>query len=292
MFETAGEKLRQYKPRRRLVRTAQIDLLLYHTRFQTMFAPIVGLFLVVAFAGSATIVSAISWIVLLWLSYGVRIVVKMRLGRRGAGKLGERLKIYLIGLAGAGFLWAAAPHVIAPNGSDAQMVVGIFVGIAVLVGIVGNFLYYQSALVYFTTWVVPALVSLGVMYVDRFDMGGWTYIGIVLVFLAYCYKCLQVINLPLGETLELNEALQTEKERAVEADRTKSHFLAMMSHELRTPLTAITGYSEIIRDRMFGPNLGDRYRESAASICNAAGLLTDLISDLLDLRPCRRGGGF
>ena len=290
MFETAGEMLRQYRPRRPLVRTAQIDLLLYHTRFQTLSAPIVDVFLVAAFAATTTLVSALIWLVLLWLFYGARAVVTMRLGRRGAGELEERLKIYLIGLAGAGFLWAAAPHVIAPSRSDAQIIVGMVIAIVVLIGIVGNFLYYQSALVYFVTWVVPALVSLGVIYVGRFDTDGWTYIAVVLIVLAYCYKCLQVINLPLGETLELNEALQTEKERAVEADRAKSDFLANMSHELRTPLTAIIGYSEIIRDRMFGPNQEDRYRESAGSIRKAAGFLADLIGDLLDLSALQARG--
>jgi signal transduction histidine kinase len=68
------------------------------------------------------------------------------------------------------------------------------------------------------------------------------------MFLVYAYKCLQVINLPLGKMLELNAALGQEKERVVLADRAKSDVLAMMSHELLTPLTTIVGYSEIIRD--------------------------------------------
>ncbi|HEX5438442.1 MAG TPA: PAS domain-containing sensor histidine kinase [Gemmatimonadaceae bacterium] len=42
-------------------------------------------------------------------------------------------------------------------------------------------------------------------------------------------------------------------ERAQDANRAKSTFLATMSHELRTPLTALTGYEELLVDEVFGP---------------------------------------
>lgn len=290
MIEAAGDRIRQFRPRSRLVQIAQIELLLHHTQFQTLAAPFLGVFLVLAFAGAGKPAWAWGWVGCLVLAYGARIAATLRLGTGRADKPEARLKIYLIGLAAAGLLWAVAPLAVAVNGSDAQLIVSLFVGIVVLVGIVGNFLYYQSALVYFATWIVPALSAIGFVYVDRFHGFGWTYAGVVLMFLAYAYKCLQVINLPLGETLELNEALVVEKERAVEADSAKSDFLAMMSHELRTPLTAIIGYAEIIRDQMFGPNKDDKYIDSATSIRAAAGMLTDLINDLLDLSALQARG--
>lgn len=62
----------------------------------------------------------------------------------------------------------------------------------------------------------------------------------------------------------------------------KSRFLANMSHELRTPLNAVLGFSDIMRQRLFGP-LPDRYAEYATSIHTAGQHLLDLINDVLDV---------
>src|SRR5579864_5331852 len=48
--------------------------------------------------------------------------------------------------------------------------------------------------------------------------------------------------------------------RAETLNRAKSEFLANMSHELRTPLNAIHGFSQIMRDEVFGPIENARYR--------------------------------
>jgi signal transduction histidine kinase len=49
------------------------------------------------------------------------------------------------------------------------------------------------------------------------------------------------------------------------ASRHKSEFLANMSHELRTPLNAVIGFSEVLRDRLFG-DLNDKQAEYVADI--------------------------
>ena len=71
-------------------------------------------------------------------------------------------------------------------------------------------------------------------------------------------------------------------ERADEITRTKSRFLAEVTHELRTPLNAILGFSETIRQQMFGPLGNARYLEYAGLINDAGSHLLSLINDLLD----------
>ena len=62
----------------------------------------------------------------------------------------------------------------------------------------------------------------------------------------------------------------------------KSRFLANMSHELRTPLNAVMGFSDVMRQRMFG-DLPGRYVEYAELIHDAGQHLLDLINDVLDM---------
>jgi PAS domain S-box-containing protein len=79
------------------------------------------------------------------------------------------------------------------------------------------------------------------------------------------------------------------KDRAETASRAKSDFLANMSHELRTPLNAVIGFSEILRDELFGP-LGDsRYREYATDINDSGNHLLRIINDILDLSKAEAG---
>ncbi len=71
-------------------------------------------------------------------------------------------------------------------------------------------------------------------------------------------------------------------DRTDELHRTKSQFFAQVTHELRTPLNAILGFSETVRQQMFGPVANPRYLEYAGLIHDAGAHLLSLINDLLD----------
>ena len=79
-----------------------------------------------------------------------------------------------------------------------------------------------------------------------------------------------------------NKELALARRRAEEANRAKSIFLANMSHELRTPLNAVLGFSEIIRDRLFG-NDPARYAGYAADIHHSGSHLLNIVNDILDV---------
>ncbi|MEO1293534.1 MAG: ATP-binding protein, partial [Pseudomonadota bacterium] len=84
------------------------------------------------------------------------------------------------------------------------------------------------------------------------------------------------------------QTLEEARQKAVEANRVKSEFLANMSHELRTPLNAVIGFSEIMKDEVFGP-MDTQYREYAESIYSSGKHLLDLINDVLDLSKIEAG---
>jgi len=81
----------------------------------------------------------------------------------------------------------------------------------------------------------------------------------------------------------LREAvLETARADAEALNIGKSRFLANMSHELRTPLNAIMGFSDIMRQKIFGA-LPGKYVEYADLIHDAGTHLLDLINDVLDM---------
>ena len=103
---------------------------------------------------------------------------------------------------------------------------------------------------------------------------------------ATCFECTMY---DITERRQAEFALTQAKEQADFANRSKSEFLANMSHELRTPLNAIIGFSEIIKEQMFGPVGPAQYVEYAKDIYDSGGLLLSLINDILDMSKIEAG---
>jgi two-component system cell cycle sensor histidine kinase PleC len=91
------------------------------------------------------------------------------------------------------------------------------------------------------------------------------------------------------ELVDLAEKYSEEKNRAEEANQTKSKFLANMSHELRTPLNAIIGFSEIMESGMFGTLGSEKYQEYCHDILTSGHYLLEVINDILDMSKIEAG---
>ncbi|MDF9831149.1 HAMP domain-containing sensor histidine kinase [Parabacteroides sp. PF5-6] len=98
--------------------------------------------------------------------------------------------------------------------------------------------------------------------------------GCVLLLLALCG-----LTFVMRSIQRSKQALREAKEKAENADRMKSAFLANMNHEIRTPLNAIVGFSQLIIEEVDPENK----QEFAQIIESNNELLQRLIGDVLDI---------
>lgn len=84
------------------------------------------------------------------------------------------------------------------------------------------------------------------------------------------------------------EQLEKDKIELQKLDKLKSSFLANVSHELRTPMTAISGYTDLLLDRVDGP-LNEEQEKSLKKISSHSKNLMHLINDILDVSKMESG---
>ena len=100
---------------------------------------------------------------------------------------------------------------------------------------------------------------------------------------------LEELKRRLQEQYKLRQQVETARQTAEEASRSKSRFLAHMSHELRTPLNAILGFAEVIERQLLGPSGVPAYATYAQYISESGRLLLSIINDMLDLSKIEAG---
>ncbi|MPZ54941.1 MAG: sensor histidine kinase [Rhizobiales bacterium] len=93
----------------------------------------------------------------------------------------------------------------------------------------------------------------------------------------------------IGELEQAKAISDDARRRAEAANIAKSRFLAQMSHELRTPLNAILGFSEVMKNEIFGGHAVSTYKDYSGDIHSSGEHLLGLINEILDLSRIEAG---
>ncbi|HUX40488.1 MAG TPA: PAS domain S-box protein [Rectinemataceae bacterium] len=80
-------------------------------------------------------------------------------------------------------------------------------------------------------------------------------------------------------------AAELARAEAESMNAAKTEFLANMSHEIRTPLNAVIGLTQLMRTTTLSP----RQADMLSKVSSSAGLLLDLVDDVLDISKIESG---
>ena len=236
----------------------------------------------------------------LWLAStlfvaGLRFILHRRfLSAMAQGEVAARWAPYIcIGSLISGLLWGALCIALPLWGNAHDYVLLTLVGAGMTAGALTTIVAYLPAfLVYVGTFVVPlAAVSLG--NIDPTIAANGGLIALYALVVSFGAKKLSG---SVARTIELqvdNEALNNSlREALMERDtarREKWSTLGQLSHELRTPLNAIMGFSETMREEVFGPLGNRRYKEYAGDIYSSGRQLLTLATEIVQLSQGESG---
>lgn len=205
------------------------------------------------------------------------------------------------GLMWAGFALIGLDHDPASSSTLFSSHVFIFASLIVLLAVRMTLTSSMISLFYAGTVPMTLAVSLRLMMIgEPFYYALATMAVGVHLYFVFLAKGLRQTTLQMlafraqKDTLiaELDEERMVSDEarkRAEAGSKAKSRFLATMSHELRTPLNAIMGFSEVMKEEMFGPHSSPIYREYSQDIYDSGSHLLQLINEILDLSRIEAG---
>jgi signal transduction histidine kinase len=195
-----------------------------------------------------------------------------------------------------GLAWGAAGLVLFEDNYDRQLLLAFALMLVSISGVTAGSAYLPQAFAFTTPVLAPITIRMAVVGdQDHLIIAA----GMLLMILLMLYYASQLHKLIVRsienrfENAELNEALTEqrvkERTRILEiASQHKSEFLSNMSHELRTPLNAVIGFSEVLKDGIFG-EMNDKQSEYVQDIHASGHHLLSLINDILDLSKVEAG---
>ncbi|WP_455477794.1 ATP-binding protein [Bartonella sp. B10] len=150
---------------------------------------------------------------------------------------------------------------------------------------------YCSSLIVGEEWnqftkIITGFAEKRETYAGRMNLKNGVIIDYTVVPLPDGQTMLTFVN--VTDTIHVARALQEKNEALEKAEHLRNEFVKHVSYELRTPLTNIIGFSDILRDQLFG-SINERQHEYLRHIHSESSALLNIVNDILDLATLDAG---
>jgi signal transduction histidine kinase len=148
--------------------------------------------------------------------------------------------------------------------------------------------------------IATTLAALLICATVAFGLGAWTTRALTTPIMRLRDSMALVADgeLRVPETLpydrqdeigSVSRSFRAMTHRLVDLDRLKAEFMSISTHELKTPINVISGYAELMQERVYG-DLSEKQEEALVSIREQTRVLTQLVNQLLDVSRLEAGG--
>jgi signal transduction histidine kinase len=144
------------------------------------------------------------------------------------------------------------------------------------------------------------LIALLICVTIAFGLGAWTTRTITQPVMRLRSAMARVADgeLRVPDTLpydrrdeigSVSRSFRSMTHRLADLDRLRAEFMSISTHELKTPINVISGYAELMEERVYG-DLTAKQSEALRSIRDQAHVLSELVNQLLDVSRLEAGG--
>ena len=231
--------------------------------------------------GAAT---ALAWLAGFLIAEGLATLATRNFGRGRPVSKGDRAAFILASIPVNGS-WAALATLLWLQGSDKLKIAAVAIWCGQLV--FAQQYRHQPLALLVLSGVIPAasLVIFPFFFMPGADMitqsMRWSLVLLIAVTVNVALR-----NRAAARRMdELTRGLRDERERALEAARAKSTFIAVTSHELRTPMNGLLGMAHALERSPLNPI----QREQVALMLKSGDSLMQLLNDVLDLSRIEAG---
>jgi two-component system cell cycle sensor histidine kinase PleC len=231
-----------------------------------------------------------AWVAATWLVVAFRLALHRWYLSRDAT---VQARLFTVGAVASGLVWAAMCAILPSFCNDREF---FFIAVVCAGMTAGGLTSLSAYLPAFLGYVVPFVLTFCIACIATLQRD-FVGVGLLMgVYLCVIIGTAASLNRALRRTLvlqianaALNDSLFSTRSELDATRKAQWNTLGHLSHELKTPLNAILGFSETMREQIFGALGHPKYLEYATYVHRSGEHLLTLVNEILDLSQGEAG---